>query len=74
MLEFEQPTSLGAGIDYILAYGSVQQLPDFDDDFKLTWLALFQSASQLEVTLIWRIPLKGVFIQHTNEGYFKVWL
>lgn len=35
MLEFEQPTSLGAGIDYILAYGRVQQLPAFDDDFNL---------------------------------------
>ena len=35
MFEFDQPTSLGAGIDYILAYGSTKKLPQFDDDFQL---------------------------------------
>lgn len=35
MFEFDQPTSLGRGIDYIMAYGSVSRLPQFDDDFQL---------------------------------------
>ncbi|EKS6506904.1 MULTISPECIES: lF-82 [Enterobacteriaceae] len=34
-LEFERPTSLGEGIDYINAYEKVSKLPDWDDDFNL---------------------------------------
>jgi len=35
MFEFDHPTSLGAGIDYILLGDSVSKLPQFDDDFQL---------------------------------------
>jgi len=37
MLEFERPTSLREGIEYLLAMDSIKgKLDVFDDDFKLT--------------------------------------
>ncbi|POP42352.1 lF-82 [Superficieibacter electus] len=35
MLEFERPSSLSEGIRYILSYERMNQMPSFDDDFKL---------------------------------------
>lgn len=35
LLEFSQPTSLVDGIAYINAYGKLNEMPDWDDEFSL---------------------------------------
>lgn len=35
LLEFERPTSLAEGIRYLNAYGKLDGLPDWDEEFQL---------------------------------------